>query len=251
MADVTTGMWIGNKLVSNVYMGDIPSTTSVTLAKGPLSIEYIAVGGGRGGYYQQSVLDGAPGGTGGNWITSSLLLGVSDYLTIETGSGGIGGSYGGGSGTAGTATLIKNSGGSTIVTTATGVIGGTGGAGGINGSTNCGQGAPAGGIVWYDSNGYAGGGGGGACGTDAFCTSGGAGINGGGNGADTATVGVRGGGGGGGRGGNKSAASNGGPGIVTIRYFSGNQVLASGGTITSSSGYVYHTFNSNGSFTYS
>jgi hypothetical protein len=53
--------------------------------------------------------------------------------------------------------------------------------------------------------------------------------------------------GGGGGGGNAFAGGNGGSGIVIIRYL-GSQV-GSGGTVTSSGGYTYHTFTSSGTFT--
>ena len=66
-----------------------------------------------------------------------------------------------------------------------------------------------------------------------------AGGGGGGNG-DYAGVANTGGGGG-------SNAKSGGSGIVIVRYI-GNQ-RATGGIVSSSSGYTYHTFNSSGTFT--
>jgi hypothetical protein len=42
-------------------------------------------------------------------------------------------------------------------------------------------------------------------------------------------------------------AGNGGSGIVIIRY-SGSQI-GTGGTVTSSGGYTYHTFTSSGTYT--
>jgi hypothetical protein len=47
--------------------------------------------------------------------------------------------------------------------------------------------------------------------------------------------------------GSGGSGSNGGSGIVIIRY-AGSQV-ATGGTVTSAGGYTYHTFTSSGTFT--
>ena len=246
--------YLGNTPIEFGYLGNQQIDTSlISTSSTPLSIQYIAVGGGTGGAYIKSTLNGAPGGGGGFWYTSSLSLPLNDYVTITTGSFGRGGTFSVPASTSGGTTIIKSSTNTTIIdTNATGNGGGAGGAGATNGgsppSLNCGQSAPAGGIVWLDGSGYAGGGGGGACGTDAFCTTGGDGTNGGGHGADTPTVGVRGGGGGGGRGGNKTDATNGSNGIVVLRYAGATQ--ATGGTITSAGGYTYHTFTVNGTFTY-
>jgi hypothetical protein len=50
-------------------------------------------------------------------------------------------------------------------------------------------------------------------------------------------------------GGASNSGANGGSGIVVIRY-PGTSQLASGGAVTISGGYVYHTFTSSGTFTY-
>ena len=55
---------------------------------------------------------------------------------------------------------------------------------------------------------------------------------------------------GGGGGGAYSTGSNGGSGIVKMRYISGSVNGATGGTISVSGSYVYHTFTGSGQFTY-
>jgi hypothetical protein len=54
----------------------------------------------------------------------------------------------------------------------------------------------------------------------------------------------------GGGGGGGFAACNGGSGIVKMRYISGSVMGATGGTISVSGSYVYHTFTSTGQFVY-
>ena len=107
------------------------------------------------------------------------------------------------------------------------------------------------GAVWLNGSTYAGGGGGGLHASGS--TSGYGGAGGGGQGANQATTGQAGGantGGGGGGGGNSVSSANGmagGSGIVIIRYAGATR--GSGGTITSSGGYTYHTFTSSGTYT--
>jgi hypothetical protein len=55
---------------------------------------------------------------------------------------------------------------------------------------------------------------------------------------------------GGGGGGTDTGATNGGTGIVKLRYISGSVMGATGGTITVSGSYVYHTFKSSSQFVY-
>ena len=63
------------------------------------------------------------------------------------------------------------------------------------------------------------------------------------------TGGTNTGGGGGGAGGfGGGPGGNGGSGIVIVRYL-GTVLKGSGGTVTTSGGYTYHTFTSSGSFT--
>jgi hypothetical protein len=222
-------MWIGNQQITNYFLGKTPAVYTANLAKGPLSAQYIVVGSGGDGTAGNGASGGA-GGNGGAWNTGSLLIAPSTSATITAGAHNA------------AATITYG----TTITSAGGNAGGSGGAGGLYPGGNGGNGT--GGIVWYDGIGYAGGGGGGA--PQQFAGGGaGTGVNGGGNGGfdPNIYVGVRGGGGGGGY--HSSAGAQGGASIVVIRYFSGTQ-LATGGTVTFSNGYWYHTFNSNTSFSY-
>ena len=120
------------------------------------------------------------------------------------------------------------------------------------------------GKLWLDENTYAGGGGGWYSGelNQAYptCTqdtrtldrNGRGGLGGGGNGgwdaisAATAGTANTGGGGGGGKTPTYTAAA-GGSGVVIVRY--AGTPRGTGGTITESGGFTYHTFNSSGTFT--
>jgi hypothetical protein len=111
------------------------------------------------------------------------------------------------------------------------------------------------GSAWLDGVVYAGGGGGGYTAQGAVGGSGGPG--GGGNGATNTMTdslpGTDGLGGGGGAGGNQTNTtingSKGGDGVVIVRY-EATASFMTGGTITTSGSYVYHTFtNTTGSFT--
>ena len=121
------------------------------------------------------------------------------------------------------------------------------------------------GSQWLDGNYYAGGGGGGVrCGNTipAGLTNGLGGQGGGGNGyyvlggltqagsAGTANTG----GGGGGKGfgtPTSEAAARGGNGIVKIRYSGSYNPQLTGGTVTTTGGYTYHTFTGSAALTYS
>lgn len=183
-----------------------------------------SVGGGAGGKYAGAGLSGGSGG----------------------GGGGDGGLTAGGSGTSGQG----NSGG-----TGSDAYRRAGGGGGAGASGTSGNSTPNGGIgsQWLNGTYYAGGGGGGGI------NGGGAGAGGtGGGGAGTygdpapspagsGTANTGGGGGGKGGGGSGSGGA-GGSGVVIVRYLSAVQ-KGSGGTVTSSGGYYYHTFTSSGTFT--
>ena len=189
----------------------------------------VSIGGGAGGALSSG---GDPAITNGN-----------------SGSSGGGGSYytnaAGGTGTAG------NNGGNGIDGTGNANYSGGGGgaaAVGANGSSTSNGGN---GSQWLDGNYYAGGGGGYRGGT-LDVTRGLGGLGGGG----TSASGVRnassgspntGGGGGGGLGGIPAENYYGGSGIVKIRYY-GTGSQATGGTISYSGSYTYHTFTSSGNF---
>jgi hypothetical protein len=248
------------------------------------SVEYLVVagggaggnyggGGGAGGYlsgsatlsvgtpYPITVGAGGAGATvvplyGGNGVNSSLSTiavaigggggGGNDPATADAQSGRSGGSGGGAStqnavGTFGAGTTGQgNRGGSSTGSGNTTRGGGGGGAGavGVDGSSTGNGGA---GTQWLNGTTYAGGGGGGG---SALTNS----VGGTGGGGAFNTPGTANTGGGGGSNNSGSATNrNGGSGIVIVRY-SGVQ-RGSGGTVTSSGGYTYHTFNSSGTYT--
>ena len=142
-----------------------------------------------------------------------------------------------------------------------GYLGASSNAGGGGGASQVGQdgnptnsgGDGGNGFTWVDGNTY-GGGGGGSTTNYIYGTGGTGGTGGGGNGVivTTASNGTSGDvNTGGGAGGGYSAlysTAGGGSGIVIIRY-PGVSPLATGGTITYVSGYVYHTFTGSGTLT--
>jgi hypothetical protein len=230
-----------------------------------------------------SVVIGA-GGAGSTWSTSFGASGADSSLVTSSGTqtaiGGArggntngivnGGSGGGGrrdgsnKGSAGF--FGQGHGGGTSPADSAGYEGGGGGggAGGAGqsggnwnhptsgaGSEFAGAGGP--GLYWYNGTAYAGGGGGG---TENGATNSGVaqgGIGGGGNGNEGSTTAptsgsANTGGGGGGLGSNTAFSSgSGGSGIVIIRYAGAQR--GTGGTVTSSGGYTYHTFTTSGTYT--
>ena len=197
---------------TNVNTNNAGNSGSNTTITGSGISTVTAVGGGRAGY--------TAAGTGG-------------------GSGGGGGhvGYSGGAGTSGQGNA-GGTGGSTAGA-------GGGGAGAAGGNASGGSGGTGGAGLNWQSLGtfYAGGGGGGGS-----AASGSGGAGGGGAGASAVgTAGTANTGGGGGGVYQSYPAGSGGSGVVIIRY-PGNQ-RASGGTVTQSGGYTYHTFTSSGTFT--
>jgi hypothetical protein len=202
-----------------------------------------AIGGGRGGYGSGSTASGSNGGSGGG-------QGLSAFPWPNRA----------GLGTAGQG----NNGGRTL-----GGGGGGGGAFAVGGEGRFGNGGGFGGdgnFHFFTATTYAGGGGGSYSGFGQNDTnlSGFGGAGGGGNSAwlnadptglnprsGSATNGAPNTGGGGGAGytysTESSLAGSGGSGIVVITY-SGSVPLATGGTITSGSGWINHTFTSSGNF---
>jgi hypothetical protein len=182
----------------------------------------IGIGGGGGGAYNQfPYAAGKTGGSGGgaSGYLASYSASTWQGFAVQGNVGGIGGTYGGGGG--GGASTAGSNGGSSD--------GGAGGAG----------------LAWLNSTTYAGGGGGGAyTGTGGTGGSGGGGAGSNSGGSPTAGTANTGGGGGGA---SASAGAAGGSGVVIIRYLGSTR--GSGGTITSSGGYTYHTFTSSGTFT--
>jgi hypothetical protein len=254
------------------------STTSTTTIapSGSVLINYLVVAGGGASF------PGSGGGGGaGGLLSGSLTITYPTSLTIKVGNGGvvgngqtssisfasasiaIGGGFGGG-----TTGSDGGSGGGGQVTEGFGIVG-QGNDGGRTGFS--GYGSPGGGGAsskgvspylvplppnygaeggsgsqWLDGLWYAGGGGGGG----RFDLPGGlGGIGGGGNGgnefnAPTASAGTPNTGGGGG---GDFTGRDGGSGIVKIRYF-GSGSLFTGGNISYSGSYTYHTFTASGTF---
>jgi hypothetical protein len=241
---------------------------------------YASGGGGAGGYLSSngvsftigtaySVTVGAGGATptapqtAGNNGTNSVLGSLATAIGGGGGAAG-GGAQGvatsGGSGGGGASTSGQGTGGSG--TAGQGNAGGNGGGGDGSGAGGGGAGAAGAtvtssstvggiGLQWLNGTYYAGGAGG-SGGTAAVGGLGGGGtgsiINVQGNYVSGGSAGGTntGGGSGGGRVGN-TTGFNGGSGIVIIRY-SGSQ-RGTGGTVTSSGGYTYHTFTSSGTYT--
>lgn len=249
----------------------------------------VAGGGGGGGIDSNGGAGGAGGGAGGLLTGStSLVSGTVHSITvgaggaggagsgaISTGSnstfstftalgggaagnnnGGNGGSGGGGrySGTIGAGTTGQgNNGGLGTISVNYGG-GGGGGAGGAGGAAATNGGVGGNGLassITGTAVTYAGGGGGGTY-NGGSGGSGGSGGGGAGAGVGNGTSGTANTGGGGGGAGRVGASTynggTGGSGIVIIRY-SGTVQRATGGTVSSSSGYFVHTFTSSGTFT--
>jgi len=218
---------------------------------------------GNGGSGNNSVfgsITSTGGGGGGGLITDT----ASSRAGASGGSGGGGGGTGndgsgaasGGSGTSGQGNSGGTSGTSPASCIRTG--GGGGGSSGAGGNAS-GQVSGGGGIgtTWSNGSPYAGGGGGGntpysiyGCGADQAGSAGNSGGGNGGSGASGSNATANTGSGGGGGGFHPSSiysGGNGGSGIVVIRY-SGSQ-RGTGGTVSSSGGYTYHTFTSSGTYT--
>ena len=271
-----TLVYWGDKLVEVATLGE--DKVAFTPFIPNLQIEFLLVGGGGAGGWPSSRTGG--GGGAGRMLSGSASIAPGN-ISLTIGDGGVapttsvavdGGNTsttinsvswiapgGGGGGTGGTANAANGgSGGGAGGTGVTALGGGndvtgepiagfgndggdnssgqsTGAGGGGAGSAGTNNGAAGGnGYAWVDGVTYARGGTGGAVGSTPS-TPAGAG-SGGSGGYFQSGVG-------------QFAGSNGNKGICVIRY-AGTQTLASGGTITQSGGYVYHTFTSNGTFTY-
>ena len=278
-----------NQTASLDYSNLVPIQTYADCATceatyGTLQLGSLIIGGGGagGGYY-------GGGGGGGQYQTANFTLPFGNTYSIVVGAGGVEGpfkgtngdsssfngviSIGGGAGGALTSTVgndgASGGGGSYSGNAAggTGTAGNNGGAGsdgagaanysgggggssqaGGNGSSTSNGGN---GTQWVDGNYYSGGGGGFRVG--APLTNGIGGLGGGGIGEiegqrDSTSGSANTGGGGGGAGQGPTGTWSGGSGVVKIRYAASSSV-ATGGTITVSGDYVYHTFTGSGNFT--
>jgi hypothetical protein len=241
-------------------------------------------GGGAGGYLSENSVivaagaaypvvvgaGGAVGTTGSNGVNSSF------YSQTSVGGGG-GGTSGGAGNSGGSGGGRGRDGGTTAQTNGTAGQGNAGGAaGGVScssggggggagqagyaGGTDCGA-ARSGtlarggdGLQWLNGTYYAGGGGSAWEGITTNLPPGGTGGGGTGGSAPSthATAGTTNTGGGGGGGqtypnGGTANAGAGGSGVVIVRYLGAQR--GSGGTVTSTGGYTYHTFTGSGTFT--
>ncbi len=215
LATVVVGA--GGAAISRNLVGQNGSKTTLYNGYG---LNVVALGGGG------SVQNGGSGG-GANGTTGGLG-------TAGQGNNGAGAStnvHSGGGGGAGSAGIFAN-----------GTGGGGGGAGLACAATDNVVRAGGGGGYWYDGVNFTkglGGTGGGGDGASDFRSSGGSFTV-----AQSGSINT------GGGGGNDLAFQtpiSGGSGIVIIRYTSPT-ILARGGTITQSGGFVYHTFTTSGTF---
>lgn len=190
-----------------------------------------AIGGGGGAGYNGNIgtYSGASGGSGGGaWAPN------------PGGSGTAGQGNSGGTGVANGSYYDETSGG-----------GGGAGASGSSGNSSA-SGNGGAGTTWSNGTTYAGGGGGGAAnGPGATKTAGSAGSGGGGAGGNpnggSGSANTGGGGGGGAGHSTVGTPGTGGSGVVIIRYVGAQR--GTGGTVTSSGGYTYHTFTTSGTYT--
>lgn len=179
-----------------------------------------AIGGGAGGAGSSANSNGGNGGSGGGAGGNSTFNGVGGSGTSGQGNAG-----------ASAATQYNSAGG--------------GGAGAAGSGT-----AGGAGLNWQSLGTYYAGGGGGSINSLAGGAGGAGGGGAGGTGGAAGTAGTANTGGGGGGGGNAGTGANsgaGGSGVVIIRYAGAQR--GSGGTVTSSGGYTYHTFTTSGTFT--
>jgi hypothetical protein len=263
-------VYLGGTLINDIFLGD-DRMDDVLQEQSVLPIDWLLVGGGGaggGGQTQGPYISG--GGGAGRYVTSNTILmspttinvvigagapvtpldersinGEQSTITISgttytaPGGGGGGDAYGprtgknGGSGGGGGALLTGASGGSNVAgtpiagsgnngtfSTSATAAGGGGGAGGnsVDGGS---------GVAWLDGITYARGGPAGQRAAAAPTE-----LGSGGKGRASFAVG----------------GTGGKNGVFKLRYLGTPQ--ATGGTITESGGYTYHTFTSNGTFTY-
>jgi hypothetical protein len=232
---------------------------SMTLDPSTAYTVTVGAGGSGGGSESQgtrgsdSVFNGATAKGGG----VGALTGVANALNGGSG-GGAGGASVNGTNRSNAAGIQGNSGGLTGYGNAGGSTTGntwyigSGGGGAAAVGENCGSvdvrgGAGGNGRQWVDGNYYAGGGGGGSESTAARAAAalGGGGLS--GRNGDNPTSGTANtGGGAGGTGINAQTVAQGGSGVVILRYAGAQR--GTGGTVTSSGGYTYHTFTTSGTY---
>jgi hypothetical protein len=277
-AGATTTTTTSTTTTSTTTTSTTTTTTTTTASLVTYQVEYLIVGGGGGGGSQESGNNnlGSGGGGAGGFLSGSLFVTQSQAYSFVVGAGG-GADTSGVNSTAFTLTAIGGGYGALAGATAlAGANGGSGGGGGSRGGTLS-VNAPGTGTAGQGNNGGdgtqesvgAGGGGGGATSagsTPAASTYGGGGsaklwLNGtayskGGDAAGRGTTKFSavagdpntGNGGGGIKATGGGSGASGGSGIVIVRYVSGS-ASGTGGTITNSGGYTYHTFTGSATYT--
>lgn len=210
-------------------------------------IEYMIIGGGGGGNTGNGT-NGGNGGGGGQFISSSFDITHLTSADIVIGNGGSGRNAQGLTGFNGENSTLTYQ--SIAIATSNG---GVGGGGATGGQPDVNAGTAANGTAWFLSNPfplYGPNGGGGAGSSNSVASDGG--ETGGGDGGDpTTSATANTGAGGGGSNWNAFPSGNGGSGISILRYFNPNNIFdATGGTISTVGDYTYHTFTSNGTFTF-
>lgn len=231
--------YLGDKLITDYYLGNINSSILLGNDGNEISIEYLIVGAGGEG--------NSGGGGGAQYVTGSTSIGPGTYnvtaAKITTGSptGQVSGSS---STFLGISSKGGGNGGNFFVSSGQGWIGACGGGAGRN--TGALGGVGTNGFNGGNAFGNRGGGGGGAASAGVDGSPGGNGKQwldgiyycGGGNGEAGSGAGLGASPNGGGGGSWNVGPS--GPGVVKIRY--AGTPKASGGTITQSGGYTYHEY---------
>ena len=236
---VSASVTLSSSIAYNVIVGNggAGATTSVNGTNGETSSfnASIAYGGGGGGSDTNYGSNGANGGGSGYSTTYGLI--ISGGIGTSGFNGGLSFITGGAGGGAGAS---QNGGNAAHIDP-------------FDTGSAYGSGRGGSGSQWLDGNYYAGGGGGGRITFNGFGNAGGIGGGGGHSTLGQAFTGSANTGGGGG-GGTKVGSSdirfgaNGGSGVVIVRYSGVPQ--ATGGTITQTGGYTYHTFTSGSNFLY-
>jgi hypothetical protein len=220
------GLLTGSTTLSSnftVTVGDGGTGTLATGVNGENSLlgSITSIGGGFGGNGLTGLAAAGNGGSGGGAVTTGQATGSG---TPGQGNNGGTGGYGGGGGGAGTPSIGSNGGSGSFIALFANI-----------------GGSPAG---WFAGGGAGSRGGG---------NSGNGGIGGGANGSTNSapfTASANTGGGGGGAVSNVNAITGkGGSGIVSFRYL-GPYILGFGGEITTSGSYIYHTYRTTGSSTF-
>lgn len=212
----------------------------------------VVAGGGGGSWYDTGAF---VAGGGGGLVEATTLVAYGETVSVNIGGGGGGGTYQNNGGNGGNSAFRGNSikaaggggakingnqfgsGGGCKTTLSADYVSAMRGFGciGHRGRVNNGNDHKGGGGAGTEANGQGAGG--------AYVCFDGTSRAGGGNGSGNTTGGANTGRGGDGQANGKA----GGSGVVIVRY-PGNSAVGTGGTVSTSGGYVYHRFNSSGNF---